>query len=173
MSAVPFSRDAYGTLLLVLAAPTLLPGLGFLTAPLAGLAGLAVGVQLAVGRRAPWMPSRARAWMDDASLGPRLSLWLQDRLRPLQGLRLPRLPRVLAGLAVCWSSLLLVLPLVFVPFGNAIPALALALLGVGLAVRRSLFGWLGTALSGGYTAFLALLGEALVLMARDLAATPS
>lgn len=173
MSPAPFSRDAYGTLLLVLAVPTLLPGLGLVAAPLAGVAGLVVGVQLTLGRRAPWMPSRARAWMDDASLGPRLSLWLQDRLRPLQGLRLPRLPRVLAGLAVCWSSLLLVLPLVFVPFGNAIPALALALLGIGLAVRRSLFGWLGTALSGGYTAFLALLGEALVLMARDLAATPS
>jgi hypothetical protein len=173
VSPAPFSRDAYGTLLLVLAVPTLLPGLGLLTAPLAGLAGLGVGVQLTLGRRAPWMPSRARAWMDDASLGPRLSLWLQARFQPLQGLRLPRLPRVLAGLAVSWSSLLLVLPLALVPFGHTIPALALGLLGVGLAVRRSLFGWLGAALSGGYTAFLALLGEAVALMVRGLAATPS
>lgn len=168
MNPAVISRDAYGTLLLVLAAPSLLPGLGVLAAPLVGLAGLAVGVQLALGRRTPWVPGRARGWLDDASLGPRLSLWLQDRLRPIRGLRLPPLPRVLAGLAVFWSSLLLALPLAFVPFSNLVPALALALLGAGLAARRSLFGWLGAALSGGYTAVLFLLGEAMVLFAGGL-----
>lgn len=173
MSTAAISRDAYGTLLLVLAAPTLLPGLGVLAAPLAGLAGLAVGVQLVLGRRTPWVPDRARGWLADASLGPRLSLWLQAKFRPLRGLRLPPLPRVLAGLAVFWSSLLLVLPLAFVPFSNLVPALALALLGAGLAARRSLFGWLGAALSGGYTAVLILLGEALVLFARGLLASPA
>ncbi len=168
MSAGTLSRDAYGTLLLVLAAPTLVPGLGLLAAPVAGLVGLLVGAQLLLGRRSPWLPARARVWMDDATLGPRLSVWLQARLRPLQGLRVPGMPPWVAGLAVVWSSLLLVLPLVLVPFGNTVPALALGLLGAGLATRRSLFGWLGAALSGGYSALLVLLGEALLLSARHL-----
>lgn len=167
-ATVPVSRDAYGTLLLMLAAPALLPGLGTVAAPLAGLAGVAVGTQLLFGRRAPWLPARARGWIDAATLGPRLALWIESRLRPLVRLRAPGLPRVLAGLAVLWSSFLLALPLAFVPFGNLAPALALGLLGVGLAARRSLFGWLGAALSGGYTVLLILLGEAIVLIFNNL-----
>ncbi len=168
MNAVVISRDAYGTLLLVLAAPTLVPGLGMLAAPVAGLAGLLVGAQLLLGLRSPWMPAQARSWMDDAAMGPRLAVWLQTKLRPLQGLHLPAMPPWIAGLAVVWSSLLLVLPLVLVPFGNTVPALALGLLGAGLAARRSLLGWLGAALSGGYSALLILFGEALLLSACHL-----
>ncbi len=167
-AARPVSRDAYGALLLVLAAPALVPGLGVLAAPLSGLAGILLGAQLVLGRRTPWVPARVRAWMAAVPLGPRLSLWLQERLRPLLRLPAPGLPRVLAGLTVAWSSLLLVLPLAFVPFGNVVPALALGLVGAGLAVRKSLLSWLGMALSGGYTALLIVLGEALLLAAQGL-----
>lgn len=167
-AARPVSRDAYGALLLVLAAPALVPGFGILAAPLSGLAGILLGAQLTLGHRMPWVPLRVRAWMAGAPLGPRLSLWLQDLLRPLLRLPAPGLPRVLAGLTVAWSSLLLALPLAFVPFSNVAPALALGLVGAGLVVRKSLLSWLGMALSGGYTALLFVLGEALLLASQEL-----
>ncbi|MBI4912409.1 MAG: exopolysaccharide biosynthesis protein [Acidobacteria bacterium] len=164
----PVSRDAYGALLVMIAAPALVPGLGALAAPFAGLAGLALGAQLAIGRRIPWVPSRVRAWVTTAPMGPRMSLWIQKRLQPFLRLPSPGFPRVLAGLTVAWSSLLLVLPLAFVPFSNMAPALALGLVGLGLAARKSLFGWLGAALSGGYTALLILVGEAVLLAGKAL-----
>ncbi len=105
--------------------------------------------------------------MSSSTLGPRLSLWIQNHLRPLLGLSAPRVPVILAGLAVAWTGLLLALPLAFIPFSNMIPALALGLVGAGLAARRSLFSWLGMALSGGYTALLIILGEALILIAQE------
>jgi len=137
-------------------------------APLAGLASLVLGLQLMVGKRVPWMPDRVRGWMAASPLGPRLSLWIQQRARPLLRLPAPGFPRLLAGLTVAWSSLLLVLPLVFVPFGNVAPALSLGLVGAGLVVRKSLLSWLGMALSGGYTALLIVLGEALLLVAQEV-----
>lgn len=91
--ALPISRDSYGALLLMLAAPTLLPGIGMMAAPLA-----------------------------------------------------------------------------FVPFSNTIPALSLGLVGAGLMVRKSLFSWLGMALSGGYTALLIILGETLILATQGILA---
>lgn len=164
---LPISRESYGTLLLLLAAPSLLPGVGAVAAPLSGAACLALGFQLAAGRRIPWVPDRLQGWMSSSALGPRLSLWIQEHFRPLLGLPTPRFPLVLAGLTVAWTGLLLVLPLMFVPFSNMIPALALGLVGAGLAARRSLISWLGMALSGGYTALLIILGEALILAAQE------
>lgn len=166
----PVSRDSYGALLLMLAAPTLIPGLGMIAAPIAGLAGLVLGLQLALGRRVPWMPDRLRAWTVSSTLGPKLTLWIQARFRPLLHLRSPRLPLAFAGLTVAWSSLLLLLPLAVVPFSNTVPALSMGLVGAGLAVRNSLYTWLGMALSGGYTLLLVLLGEALILAAQAILA---
>ncbi len=168
-AAPPVSRDAYGALLLLLAAPSLVPGLGALAAPLSGLAGILLGAQLVLGRRQPWVPDRVRGWIEAVPVGPRLSLWIQQRLRPVLRIPAPGFPRVLAGLTVAWSGLLLVLPLALIPFSNTVPALSLGLVGAGLAVRKSLLSWLGMALSGGYTALLVLLGEALLLGARELA----
>lgn len=166
-ASIPVSRDSYGTLLLVLAAPALLPGVSLVMAPLAGLASLVLGLQLVVGKRVPWMPERVRSWMAASPMGPRLSLWIQERARPLLRLPAPSFPRLLAGLTVAWSSLLLVLPLVFVPFGNVVPALSLGLVGAGLVVRKSLLSWMGMALSGGYTTLLIVLGEALLIVVQE------
>lgn len=164
---VPVSREFYGTLVLVLAASSLLPGVGAIAAPLSGAASLALGLQLAAGRRIPWVPERVRGWLSSSTFGPRLSLWIQNHLRPLFGLPTPRFPGILAGLTVAWTGLLLVLPLALIPFSDLIPALALGLVGAGLAARRSLFGWLGMATSGGFTALLIILGEALSLTAQE------
>lgn len=75
-----------------------------------------------------------------------------------------------AGLTVAWSSLIMLLPLAIVPFSNTIPALSMGLVGTGLVVRKSLFSWLGMALSGGYTALLIIIGEALVLATKGILA---
>lgn len=160
--------QAYGTILVLLAATAVVPGVGMVTGPLVGLAGLFLGVQLALGRPTPWVPAWLQQRMVSSDLGPRFSTWIQDRCRLLLHLRPPQIPALLAGLTVAWSSLLLLLPLAFIPFSNTIPSLAVGLVGAGLLAQRSLLGWLGLALAGGYTVILACLGEALFLAAQAL-----
>ena len=161
-------RNAFGTILLILAATAIVPGIGMVTGPFAGLTGLVLGAQLVMGRRAPWMPLWLRTRMASSELGLRLSRWIQDRCRPILHLAPPRFPQFLAGLTVAWSSFLLLLPLFFIPFSNTIPSLSVGLIGAGLMVRSSLLGWLGMAVSGGYTIALLFLGEALLLSAQAL-----
>ncbi|MFN7958789.1 MAG: exopolysaccharide biosynthesis protein [Holophagaceae bacterium] len=159
---------SYGPLLVLLASLSAVPGIGSLTSPVVGLATLTLGLQLMAGRPFPWLPGWARQRMGASSLGGRFSAWLQERCRPLLHLRAPGFPGPLAGLTVAWSSLILMLPLAFIPFSNTIPSLSVGLVGAGLVAQRSLLGWLGFALAGSYTLVLALLGEALVLAAQAL-----
>ncbi len=162
------SGQAYGTLLVLLSATSVIPGVGVVTGPLVGLASLLLGVQLSLGRPTPWVPAWLGKRMASSDLGPRFSSWIQERCRPFLHLRSPRFPGLLGGLTVAWSSLLLILPLAFVPFSNTIPSLSVGLVGAGLLAQRSLLGWLGLALAGGYTVVLGFLGEALVLAAQAL-----
>jgi len=159
---------AYGTLLVLLAAMSVVPGVGVITGPLVGLASLLLGIQLSVGRPAPWLPAWLQKRMASSKLGEPFSTWIQDRCRPILHLAPPPLPALLAGLTVAWSSLLLILPLAFIPFSNTIPSLALGLVGAGLLAQRSLLSWLGMLLAGSYTLGLAWLGEAMILAAQAL-----
>jgi len=160
--------QAYGTLLVLLSATSVVPGVGIVTGPLVGLASLLLGVQLSLGRPTPWVPAWLGKRMASSDLGPRFSSWIQDRCRPLLHLRSPHFPGLLGGLTVAWSSLLLLLPLAFIPFSNTIPSLSVGLVGAGLLAQRSLLGWMGMALAGGYTLVLGFLGEALVRAALAL-----
>lgn len=155
--------QAYGPLLVLLAALSVAPGIGSLTSPVVGLASFLLGVQLAAGRPAPWLPAWAGQRMASSHLGPRFSAWIHERCRPILHLPAPRFPALLAGLTVTWSILILLLPLAFIPFSNTIPSLSLGLVGVGLLAPRSLLGWLGMVLAGSFTVALALLGEALLV----------
>jgi len=157
------TRNTYGTILLLLSATSVLPGVGMVTAPFAGLAALMLGLQLTIGRSTPWLPAWLHARMASSTLGPRLGHWLHERCQPLLRMALPSFPLPLAGLTVAWSSLVLILPLAIIPFSNVIPSLSVGLIGAGLLTGRSLFGWLGITLSGGYTVALVLLAEVLVL----------
>jgi len=160
--------QAYGAILVLLAASAVVPGIGIVTGPLAGLASLLLGVQLSLGRPTPWIPAWLQQRLVSSDLGPRFSTWIQDRCRPLLHLKPPPFPGLLAGLTVAWSSLLLLLPLALIPFSNTIPSLSVGLVGAGLLAHRSLLGWLGLALAGGYTVILAFLGEAMVMAAIAL-----
>lgn len=156
-------RDTYGAVLLLLSATAVAPGIGMVTAPFAGMASLLLGLQLTTGRPTPWLPVWLRTRLAASNLGPRFGRWIHARCRPLLLVALPRFPHVLAGLTVAWSSLILLLPLALIPFSNMVPALSVGLIGAGLLTGRSLFGWLGLALSGGYTLTLMLLTEMLIL----------
>jgi hypothetical protein len=152
----------FGPLLLTLAAPAALPGLGSLAAPAVGLAAMALGWQVVAGRTTPWIPERARRWLAPV---PALRPWLRRALRPLRAARrfpLPAPPRWVVGAAVAWTGFLMLLPLAFVPLSNAIPAVALGLLGGGLNPTRSAWAWAGLGLSGTFTAFLALAAHLLL-----------
>ena len=157
------ARGTYGTILLLLSASSVLPGVGMVTAPFVGLASLLLGIQLTTGRSTPWLPAWLRSRIEASDLGPRFGHWLHQRCRPLLQMALPSFPLPLAGLTVAWSSLILILPLAIIPFSNTIPSLSVGLIGAGLLTGRSLFGWLGMALSGGYTVALVLLAEVLIL----------
>ncbi len=159
--APSLSLRRYGSLLLLVAAPSVLPGIGSLAAPLAGAAGMALGLQLALGRPEPWVPQRAQAWLDQKGPARRLLRRIKRFFGPVLRLRSPRMPLLLAGAAVVWTSFVLLLPLAVVPLSNTIPSLALGLLGAGLALGRALLTWLGLALSGAFTGAVALLGAAL------------
>ncbi|HJV91567.1 MAG TPA: exopolysaccharide biosynthesis protein [Holophagaceae bacterium] len=145
----------FASLLMGLAAPAALPGLGSVAAPAVGLAAMALGWQVAMGRTTPWIPERARRWLTPV---PALRPLTRRVLRILRGFRrlpLPPLPRWLAGAAVAWTGFLLLLPLAPVPFSNALPAVALGLLGGGLHPTRSTWAWAGFGISGAFTAGLA------------------
>ena len=160
--------QGYGTILVLLAAMSVVPGIGIVTSPLVGLASLLLGVQMALGRPTPWLPAWLGRRVASSDLGPRFSSLIQDRCGSILNLVPPRFPGLLAGLTVAWSSLLLLLPLAFVPFSNTIPSLSVGLVGAGLLAHRSLLGWLGMLIAGSYTVALAFLGEALFLAAQAL-----
>jgi hypothetical protein len=153
-----FGPRAYGALIFILAAPIAMP------IPLPGLS-LVLGMplllltwQLSRGRRHPWLPRAVQARSLDrrqlASVIERLLPWLEraerlvrPRWRPLTD---PPGDRLI-GLLAFPLALLLFLP---IPLGNMLPALALALLALGLLERD------GVVVLGGV--LVALLGVAVV-----------
>jgi hypothetical protein len=134
-----FGARAFGALLVVFAAPNMLPlplpGLSALTgAPL-----ILLSWQLMQGRPKPWLPAVLR----DRSFARADFLRMVERLTPvldrIERMARPRLlplteaagERAFGFLAVALSAVLF-LPL---PFGNFLPGLALSVAGIGLAER--------------------------------------
>ena len=136
---------ALGALLFVFAFPNVLPappGLsGILGAPLVFLA-----AQLTFGRK-PWLPSlitqRSMAREDFHALFQRMGPWLQRAetlLRPrLSAMTLPPM-EYLVGMVCLVMACVLVLP---IPLGNILPALAIALMGLGVVARDGVWVLLG------------------------------
>jgi hypothetical protein len=146
-----FDGRAYGPLIVVFAAPNMLPvALPGISAVL-GAPLILLTAQLMLGRARPWLPgllrrrSLARADFERlvARIAPRLrriERWVEPRLLPLTGV----VGKRLIGAAGLLLALLVFLP---VPFGNAAPGLALVLMSVGLLGRDGL-AVLGGALVG-------------------------
>lgn len=155
--------DAHGTLLLLLAMPCVLPVPGVGTVLGLGMAALAVAMWR--GHRAPGLPQRVAElelphhWARRVLVGLALAYALAGRHARA---RLSHLAfagrRSATALAVGLMAVIVVMP---IPFGNVLPAVAVALIALGLVFRDGLAVILGLLMSG--LALVATIG--VVLMA--------
>jgi hypothetical protein len=168
-----FEHRAYGPLIVVFAAPNMLPvALPGISAVL-GAPLILLTAQLMIGRSRPWLPgflrerSLARSTFEGlvARIVPRLERieqWVSPRLLAVTGMLGKRLIGAL-GLVL---ALIIMLP---VPFGNAVPGLALVVMSVGLLGRDGLavlagglIGMAGLVIASGFVYGGMLAGLALV-----------
>ncbi len=137
------SGRAYGMLLLVLALPNLIPipapGLSaVLGAPL-----ILVTVQMMLGLKSPWFPNVIAKRTLKAEWLRRVCVRAVPVMKMLELLTSPRLKfltrpatdRVIAFICAV-LSLMIMMP---IPFGNALPALAICLFAIGILQRDGLF----------------------------------
>jgi hypothetical protein len=137
-----FAARAYGPLIVLFAAPNVLPvALPGISAVL-GVPLILLTVQLAIGMRRPWLPGvlrrRSLAREDFARLVARIAPRLQRIERMIRPRLLPVTGAVgkrIIGVAGVLLAVLVFLP---VPFGNSVPGLALVLMAVGLLGRDGL-----------------------------------
>jgi hypothetical protein len=137
-------RDAlddrgFGVLLFVFAFPNLLPHNIPLVSAVLGLPLVLLAAQLSYGRHKPWFPS----WLADRSF-PRLGftaivMHALPYLERAERLLKPRLTGLLTwtgerliGVALLVLAIALTLP---IPFGNLLPALAIAIIGLALVEK--------------------------------------
>jgi len=168
-----FEQRAYGPLIVVFAAPNMLPvALPGLSAVL-GAPLVLLTAQLTLGRRRPWLPGFLRRRSLARTSFEAMVARIVPRLRRIEARVSPRLPvvtgvlgkRVIGALGVV-LSLIIMLP---VPFGNAVPGLALVVMSVGLLGRDGLavlagglIGVAGLAIVSGFVYGAVLAGLALV-----------
>lgn len=156
-----FEHRAYGPLIVVFAAPNLLPvalpGISaVLGAPLILLTG-----QLMLGRRRPWLPGFLRRRSLARSSFQSMVDRIVPRLKRIERLVSPRLlaltgtpaQRAIGALGLV-LALIITLP---VPFGNSVPGLALVVMSVGLlgrdglaVITGGLIGAAGLAIASGF-----------------------
>lgn len=141
--------EANGTLLLLLAMPCLLPVPGVGTVLGVGLAALAVAMWR--GHNTPCLPQRVDElelpllWARRVLVGLASAYELAGRHAQvrLSHLAIPR-RRSMTAMSVGLMATILVMP---IPFGNLLPAIALAFLGLGLVFRDGVAVIVGQAIS--------------------------
>lgn len=163
-----FGDRAFGALMFVFAAPVALPmppGVSaILGAPL-----LFITSQLMMGRRTLWLPKaladRTMSRADYAGLVEKLTpylTWIERRLRPRLTFLYNRWFDGVTGLVCLVLAIVVFLP---IPFGNMLPALAIAAFGLGIAERDGLLGMFGGVATAISLAVLALLSGAMIAAA--------
>jgi len=157
-----FGMAAAGAMLLLLSIPAFLP-IPLPTGIPAGAAMALLGAQLAWGAERPWLPgwlARLRLRRDQVALGLARLFRLLRRLGLRLRCRLPEVvgangrPRPLAGLVLVACGVVIILPL---PFGNQLPSLAVAAIGLGLLRRDGAFVLVGYGLAAAAAAWTAAL----------------
>lgn len=163
-----FGDRAFGALMFVFAAPVALPmppGVSaILGAPL-----LFITSQLMMGRRTLWLPKaladRTMSRADYAGLVEKLTpylTWVERRLRPRMTFLYNRWLDGVTGLVCLVLAVVVFLP---IPFGNMLPALAIAAFGLGIAERDGLLGMFGGVATAISLSVLALLSGAMIAAA--------
>jgi hypothetical protein len=144
--------QTWGLLVLILALPSLVPGVNVGTAPVGGLGIMAVGAQMAMGHRRPWMPAKVRGQVlhkgrvKDALAKVEAVI---DRFR-LGTTKRRALNMRWTGVLIFWTGFLLALPIPL-PFANIFPAMVLCTIGAALLEERPAWGWLGLGAALGVT----------------------
>lgn len=139
--------EAPGTLLLLMAAPCMLPVPGVGTVLGLGMAALAYGLWR--GQAGNWLPRRVAGLVLSQQWTRRVLMFLVTTYLIAGRYARPRLTGVVASPDRTWfaatvaaMALLIVLP---IPFGNVLPAVAMMLMGVALVFRDGLAMILGLA----------------------------
>ncbi len=126
----------FGLLMIVFALPNaIIPGISFIL----GAPVLLFALQLAFGSKAVWLPGFMERRKVSASLFQKIAARTESFLRWVEKRTRPRWPGLVSG---AWERILglyiaaiaafLMLP---VPFGNALPAIGISLMAVGLMER--------------------------------------
>jgi hypothetical protein len=166
-----FGGRAFGAVLFVFAVACALPlppgSSSVFGAPL-----VLLSPQVALGRRAPWLPRSVRSRTVPAAGLRRACDRLLPVLEAVEKVSRPRLSWLfgeagsrLIGAVCTVLSLVLILP---IPLGNVLPALAVAAFALALVQRDGLLAFAGYALTAASTAVLALAAHLIFGFARHL-----
>ena len=149
----------------ILVLPFLLP----MPPGLSGIMGagcLILGLQMALGRKSPWLPRKIAKYQLPRSLTRqllkllrRLSIWLSKLVRS-RCHRISKHPSAwrITGFCIAWLSILLMLP---IPFTNPLPATAILLLAIATLENDGVMMFLGYGLTFLNTLIFASVGYAL------------
>ncbi len=166
-----FGRRAFGALLFIFSTPNLLPlppgSSTVLGAPL-----VLLSPQVALGVHAPWLPR----FVDDREIsGLDLNRFFGRLLpaverfekisRPRLGFLFGGLGDRLLGLVCTLLALILILP---IPFGNLLPALTIGVLAFSLVQRDGVFALLGYGLAAASAGVLFLAADVVIEGVRHL-----
>ncbi len=138
-------EQTYGLLVLLMALPSLVPGINLGAAPMGGVGIMVTGIQMVLGKQRPWLPERLRGQPIHKGRMKKALTTLEGYLERFGGRREGRraLDQRWMGFVVAWMGLLLCLPAPL-PFGNQLPAVILIVLGAGLLEEQPSWCWLGT-----------------------------
>lgn len=158
---------AFGLLLLILALPCCLPFV-YILPQLVALPMVVLAIQMAAGRRAPWLPETLRkrrlpvaALLDVVTRAQRYGGWLERFAHPrLPGLTGDQATRIIGALLIV-PCLSILVPL---PLTNTVPGIGVALTAIGLIERDALFVVFGLLIALIWVAILAIGGPALIYL---------
>jgi hypothetical protein len=127
---------------------------------------LLLGIQMALGRKVPWLPRKVARFKFPRSFSRqllsnvgRILAWLEKIVRP----RWKKFANNahtwrINGICVAWLSLLLMLP---IPFTNPLPAIAILLIAVATLEADGFLMFIGYVLTLANTLFFTFIGYAL------------
>lgn len=159
------SERGFSLIIGLLVLPFLFPMPPGLSTPL-GLGCLILGLQMALGRKRPWLPRQIAQFKFPRQLSQqllknvrRLLVWLETMMHS-RWRQLARNSYTWRGNGFCiaWLSILLMLP---IPFTNPLPAIAILLLAVATVEADGLVMCLGYLLTIANTVFFSFIGYAL------------
>ena len=159
------AEGGFSLMISLLALPFLFPMPPGLSSIL-GSGCLLLGIQMALGRKLPWLPRKVARFKFPRSFSRQLLSNVGQILAWLQKIVRPRWKKFannahtwrVNGLCIAWLSLLLMLP---IPFTNPLPAIAIVLIAVATLEADGLLMLIGYGLTLANTLFFTFIGYAL------------